>query len=146
DGFVEFGIEPEGAAVVDFFGHQGGQLSRLGAGWGHSPLHRDCAACDCGGGGAGGDGGTGCLDSHVEVLIGQGVGADPDGAVNADVQGDLQRVIEDVRGPDFGGAGGFAGPGGEDADRSGSADEDLGAGDAAGSVQRVQANCQRFGQ
>jgi hypothetical protein len=32
------------------------------------------------------------------VLIGESVGADPDGAVNADVQGDLQRVIEDVGG------------------------------------------------
>ncbi len=79
-------------------------------------------------------------------MIGQGVGADPDGAVNADVHGDLQRVIEDVSGPDFRGAGRFGCAGGEDADRPGSADEYLGAGDPAGPVQRVQANCQRFGQ
>ena len=109
-------------------------------------MHHDAAAADCGEGGADGDGGTGGLDSHVEVLIGQGVGADPDGAVNADVQSDRQRVIEDVGGPDFRGAGRFGCAGGEDADRSGSADEDLGAGDPAGPVQRVQPNCQRFGQ
>ena len=39
-----------------------------------------------------------------------------------------------------------AAPVGEDADRSGSADEYLGAGHPAGPVQRVHANCQRFGE
>ena len=79
-------------------------------------------------------------------MIGEGVGADPDGAVNADAQGDLQRVIEDVSGPNLRGASRFGCAGGEDADRSGPADEYFGAGDPAGPVQRVQADCQRFGQ
>lgn len=117
DRFVEFGIEPEGATVV----------SRSGSRREHLQLHHDSAASDRGEGGADGHGGAGRLDGHVEVLIGQGVGSDPDGAVNADVQGDLRRVIEDVSGPDFRGAGRFGSAGGEDADGVRAPDEYLGA-------------------